>query len=72
MGGCNPLRVVVFQFQVYEKKVSSLANFNIDSRNMQAGNAQVRVNALNTPRLMGLHMPKVRTVKLAFCTCGTL
>lgn len=44
--------------QVYEKKVSSLTNFNIENRGVP--NSGVRVNALNTPRLtQALHLPKV-------------
>ena len=45
--------------QVYEKKVSSLSNFNIENR--QVANSGARVNPLNMPRLtQALHLPKVR------------
>lgn len=41
-------------WKVYEKKVTSVANFNIESRGAMASNG--RVNALSTQRL---HMPTV-------------
>ena len=44
--------------QVYEKKVSSLSNFNVENRGAVVSGG--RVNALNTPRLsQPLHLPKV-------------
>lgn len=45
--------------QVYEKKVSCLTDFNVESRNGLAG--QGRVPAIQPPQLrQPLHLPKVR------------
>ena len=52
------VNIVLVSSQVYEKKVSSLTNFNIENRGV--ANSGPRVNALNTPRLtQALHLPKV-------------
>ena len=55
--------------QVYEKKVSSLSNFNIENR--QVPNSGARVNALNMPRLTkaSLHLPKVRKMEEGLLLC---
>ncbi len=49
--------------QVYEKKVTSLTNFNVDNKGAAAGPG-ARMNALSTPRLsqQSLHLPKVCAV----------
>ncbi|GAX82314.1 hypothetical protein CEUSTIGMA_g9743.t1 [Chlamydomonas eustigma] len=50
-------------WKVYEKKVSSLANFNIENRGV--ANSGARVNAISHPRLArDLHLPKVTSTEV--------
>lgn len=52
--------------QVYEKKVSSLANFNLEGRAASAG----KVNALaSNPKVSQLRLPKVGSADTA-CQCA--
>lgn len=49
-------------WKVYEKKLSSLANFNIERNGV--GGVGGRVNPLPMPRLQGLRLPKVTSTEI--------